>query len=113
MLANLIISNPFGLPERRYLAGAEVEIALPISLLAPGQSLNVTGVTYAEGLQIAFLGMAAELPNLQRLADLTVKAFAELTAAATSARTIKHERDREYLDRVEHSPHGHQQGRGR
>ena len=46
MLANLVISNPFGLPERRFLAGAEVETALPISLLAPGQSLNVTAVTF-------------------------------------------------------------------
>jgi diacylglycerol O-acyltransferase len=85
MLANLVISNPFGLPERRFLAGAEVETALPISLLAPGQSLNVTAVTYGEGLQIAFLGMAAVLPDVQRLADLTVKAFADLTAAAAGA----------------------------
>jgi diacylglycerol O-acyltransferase len=85
MLANLVISNPFGLPERRYLAGAEVEMALPISLLAPGQSLNVTAVTYDQGLQIAFLGMAAELPDIQRLANLAVKAFAELTAAAKVA----------------------------
>lgn len=81
MLANLAISNPFGLPERRYLAGAAVETMLPVSLLAPGQSLNITAVTYGENLQIAFLGAAAELPDIQRLADYSVAAFAELLAA--------------------------------
>ena len=80
MLANMVISNPTGVKERRYLAGAEVEMMLPLSLLAPGQSLNITAVTYGDGLQIAFLGLAAELPDIQLLADFSVDAFAELTA---------------------------------
>lgn len=83
MLANMVISNPFGLPERRYLAGAELEMALPVSVLAPGQSLNITAATYDQGLQIAFLGLAAELPDIQRLADLTVQALAQLTLPET------------------------------
>jgi hypothetical protein len=73
-----VISNPFGLPERRYLAGAELELALPISVLAPGQSLNITAATYDKGLQIAFLGIAAELPDIQRMADYTVDALTQL-----------------------------------
>ena len=62
MLANLIISNPFGLPERRYLAEGEVEIALPISLLAAGQSLNVTRCSMPKGCRSRFSdgGGAAE-----------------------------------------------------
>jgi diacylglycerol O-acyltransferase len=83
MIANMMISNPFGLPERRYLAGAELEMALPLSVLPPGQSLNITAITYGDALQIAFLGLAAELPDIQRLADLTVEAFAELAASAS------------------------------
>lgn len=82
VLANAVISNPFGLPERRYLAGAEVEMALPVSLLMPGQTLNITAATYDQGLQIAFLGLQAEVPDVQRVAELTSQAFAELTAAA-------------------------------
>lgn len=80
LLANMLISNPFGLPERRYLAGAEVEMALPLSVLAPGQSLNITAATYDDALQIAFLGLAAQLPDIDQLAGFAVDAFAELAA---------------------------------
>jgi len=86
MLANILISNPFGLSERRYLAGAELELALPISVLAPGQSLNITAATYDKGLQIAFLGIAAELPDIQRMADYTVDALAQLDSGVTRRR---------------------------
>ena len=86
MLANTLISNPFGLPERRYLAGAELELALPISVLAPGQSLNITAATYDKGLQIAFLGIAAELPDIQRMADYTVDALAQLNSGVMKRR---------------------------
>lgn len=84
MLANMMISNPFGLPERRYLAGAELEMALPLPVLAPGQSLNITAATYDQGLQLAFLGLAAQVPDIQQLADLTVAAFSELTKPAST-----------------------------
>jgi hypothetical protein len=87
VLANMVISNPFGLPERRYLAGAELELALPISVLAPGQSLNITAATYDKGLQIAFLGIAAELPDIRRMADYTVDALAQLVTGITRRRT--------------------------
>ncbi len=79
-LANMIISNPFGLPRKAYIGGGEVEMALPVSVLLPGQSLNVTAVTYHTGLQIAFLGLAAPMPDIQKLADYTESAFVELRA---------------------------------
>ena len=81
-LANMVISNvPLGLPGRNYLAGAEVEMILPLSVLAPGQSLNITAATYDKGLQIAFLGIAKEFSDIQKLADYTAAAFEELRAA--------------------------------
>ena len=86
-LANAVISNPFGLPERAYLAGAELAMILPVSVLAPGQSLNITAVTYAEHFQIAFLGLEAEMPDIARVAELTTQAFAELTAPAAAKPT--------------------------
>ena len=87
MLATAVISNPFGLPEKRYLGGAELEMALPVSVLAPGQSLNITAATYADGLQIAFLGLESELPHIQQLADQSVAAFEELALSATAPAT--------------------------
>jgi WS/DGAT/MGAT family acyltransferase len=82
ILANMVISDvPLGMPGRWYLGGAEVEMILPLSVLAPGQSLNITAATYDQGLQIAFLGTAREFSDIQRLADFTTAAFDELRAA--------------------------------
>ena len=78
MLANMVISNPFGLMEHRWLAGADLLCTVPLNLLAPGQSLNITAVTYDQGLQICFMGFAAELPDIQVLADMTMTAFERL-----------------------------------
>ena len=82
MLANLVISNPFGMPERRYPAGAEVESALGLSLLTHGRSLNISAVTYDKGLQVLFLALASDIPDVQLIADYTVEAFSELLASA-------------------------------
>jgi hypothetical protein len=49
--------------------------------------LNITAATYDKGLQIAFLGIAAELPDIQRMADYTVDALAQLIAGIKSRRT--------------------------
>ena len=44
--------------------------------------MNITAVTYDQGLQIAFLGIEQELPDIQQIADFTVEAFEQLRAAA-------------------------------
>ncbi|HLA34940.1 MAG TPA: wax ester/triacylglycerol synthase family O-acyltransferase [Rhodocyclaceae bacterium] len=80
-LANVTISNPFGLPEKRYIAGGEIEVALPISGLLPGQSLNITATTYDKGLQISIIGLHKQAPDIQKLADYTVEAFDQLRTA--------------------------------
>lgn len=78
MLANVMISNPFGLAAVCYLGGAECEMALPISVLSPPLTVNVTATTYNTDLQIAFLAMAKQIPDIQKLADYTMAAFSEL-----------------------------------
>jgi len=80
-LANMVVSNPFGMPQRCYLMGAEVELVLPISLVAPGQTLNITAVTLAEKFQIGFLAVPEAVPEVEKLAAYTVEAFAQLQAA--------------------------------
>ncbi len=81
LLANLVVSNPFGFAEKRYLMGAEVELVLPVSVVAPGQVLNITAVNYGEHYQIAFLAIAEAVPNIDRLAQDTKDAFEILAAS--------------------------------
>ena len=80
-LANLLISNPFGLATPRWLMGAAVEAALPISVVSAGHKLNVTAVTLGPVLQIGFLAMPEAAPQIEDLARLTEQAFEELAAA--------------------------------
>src|SRR5262249_53536596 len=86
LLANLVVSNPFGFAERRYLMGAEVELLLPVSLAAPGQVLNITGVNYGDRYQIAFLAIAEAVPDIELLAQYTEEAFAELAPTTGAPR---------------------------
>jgi hypothetical protein len=83
LLANLVVSNPFGFADKRYLMGAEVELVLPISVVAPGQVLNITAVNYEDRYQIAFLAIAEGVPDIGLLATYTEEAFATLAARLT------------------------------
>ena len=85
-VSNLLVSNPFGLPEKRYLMGAEVELVLPISVVAAGHMLNVTAVTLADRLQLGFLGMPDAVPHIEKLAAYTVAAFEQLKQATGASR---------------------------
>jgi hypothetical protein len=85
LLANLVVSNPVGFTGKRYLMGAEVEFALPISVVAPGQVLNITGVNYGDRYEIAFLAIAEALPDIELLARYTEEAFATLVSSLSGA----------------------------
>jgi hypothetical protein len=78
LLANLVISNPAGLERRVYFNGADVELALPISVVGHQQVLNVTITTYADTLNVTFIAMREALPDLPRLAAYTTEAIARL-----------------------------------
>jgi hypothetical protein len=81
LLANLVVSNPVGFTEKRYLMGAEIELALPVSVVAPGQVLNITGVNYVDRYQIAFIAIAEAVPDIELLARYTEEALAALAAS--------------------------------
>ncbi len=81
LLANLVVSNPVGFTEKRYLMGAEIELALPVSVVAPGQVLNITGVNYVDRYQIAFIAIAEAVPDIELLAKYTEEALATLAAS--------------------------------
>jgi hypothetical protein len=80
MLANSVISNPAGFEKRVYFNGAEVELALPISVVAHHQVLNITITTYVDELHVTFIALKEAIPDLQRLADYTADAADELAA---------------------------------
>ena len=79
-VSNLLFSNPFGLAGRCYLMGAEVELALPMSVVAAGQMLNITVVTLAVRLQIGLLGIPGAIDHINRLATHIDAAYQELKA---------------------------------
>ena len=91
LVSNLLFSNPFGFAGRQYLMGAEVELALPMSVVAAGQMLNVTVVTLGDQLQIGFLGIPGAIDRIDELARHTDSAYQSLRielgkpAKATSA----------------------------
>jgi hypothetical protein len=80
MLANTVVSNPAGFEKRVYFNGAEVELALPISVVAHHQVLNITVTTYVDELHVTFIALKEAIPDLQRVADCTAAAADDLEA---------------------------------
>jgi WS/DGAT/MGAT family acyltransferase len=78
MLANLVVSNPAGFEHRVYFNGADVELALPVSVVMPHQALNVTITTYMDELHVTFIALREAMPDLAKLATHTVDAVDQL-----------------------------------
>jgi diacylglycerol O-acyltransferase len=76
--ANVLISNVRGPNEPLYLSGARLEALCPVSTLLAGMGLNITLMSYAGQVVIAFTANAAALPHAHRLAKYTNEAFARL-----------------------------------
>jgi len=94
MLANTVISNPAGFEQRVYFNGAEVELALPISVVAHHQVLNITVTTYVDDLHVTFIALREAIPDLSRLADYTVEALPDLEADLLPTKPRKTRRKR-------------------
>ena len=77
-LANLIISNVPGPRERLYLHGAEQLAHFPVSQVSHGMALNITVVSYADGLYFGFVACPDTVPSVQRLAAHMDAAMREL-----------------------------------
>lgn len=78
MLANVVISNPAGFEHRAYFNGASIEVALPVSVVAHHQVLNITVTTYVDDLHVTFIALREAIPDLQRLADYAAEALEAL-----------------------------------
>lgn len=78
---NLTVSNVPGPDRPLYFNGARMEQMYPVSLLAHGQALNITAVSYAGQFNVGFTGCRDTLPSMQRLSVYAGEALDELEAA--------------------------------
>ena len=80
---NLVVSNVTGPPFPLYLAGAELVRAFPLGQLLEGIGLNITVMSYRDGIDVGFLAAGDLVGDLDELAAAVPEAFAELLAAST------------------------------
>jgi len=79
---NFVVSNVRSAPVPLYLGGARVESMMPMSLLAVGQGLNVTVVSYCDRLDIGILVDPELVSDPAALAEQFPLALEELELAA-------------------------------
>lgn len=83
---NVVISNLIGLRERRYVNGALVESDYPMSLLVPGQAMNITVISRANMLDVAVLVCPSVVPGPQRVGEAIAESLDELERALARKR---------------------------
>jgi diacylglycerol O-acyltransferase len=66
---NLTVSNVRGPDKPRFLRGAELERFVPMSIVTEGNTLNVTGISYAGKFQICVLVCPTSVPNAEKIRD--------------------------------------------
>lgn len=81
-LFNFTVSNVVLGKQPLYLAGARLDLLVPVSFLLDGYGLNVTLVGYTDKVALGFVGCRDTMPHLQRLARHTGDALDELAALA-------------------------------
>ncbi|CAN3131554.1 WS/DGAT/MGAT family O-acyltransferase [Mycobacterium sp. smrl_JER01] len=79
---NLCVSNVPGPREPLYFNGSRLDATFPVSIPIHGMALNITLQSYADSVNLGFVGCRDRLPHLQRLAVYTGDALAELEAAS-------------------------------
>lgn len=78
---NVCVSNVPGPTEPLYLQGSRLEAFYPASIPVHGMALNITMMSYANTMNVGFIGCRDSLPRLQRLAINTGEAFDALERA--------------------------------
>jgi len=86
---NLVISNVPGLQEKRYLNGALIESQYPLSLLVPGEAMNITVISRAEVLDVVVLVCPDLAPDPQRVCDGIAASLDELERALGKPRASR------------------------
>lgn len=79
---NLTVSNVRGPDKPRFLRGAELERFVPMSIVTEGNTLNVTGISYAGKFQICVLVCPTSVPNAEKIRDYIGLEFTKMCKEA-------------------------------
>jgi len=80
---NAVVSNVRGTPVPLYSAGARIECMYPLSVLAPGQGLNITAVSYMDRIDVGFTVDPDLVSDPWQLAEGVTAGLEELRAVMT------------------------------
>ena len=81
-MSNVTVSNVRGPDVPLYMAGAQLELFLAVSIAFDGIGLNVTGFSYNGTLWVCFVACRDMLPDPDQFCDCLKESFAELLAGA-------------------------------
>jgi len=81
-LCNVTVSNVRGPDLPLYMAGAQLELFLAVSIVFDGIGLNVTGFSYNGTLWVCFVACRDMLPDPEEFGDCLKQSFADLLSGA-------------------------------
>ena len=84
-LVNVTVSNVRGPDHSLYMAGAKLQMFMPLSIIIDGIGLNVTGFSYNGTLWVCFVSCRKMLPDPAVFVKCLNESFAELLAAAVGS----------------------------
>ncbi len=79
---NLVISDIPGPPHAKFLVGARMLTHYPLSAVTQGLALIITGQSYQNRMDFGLTACSRAVPDIARLRDAMLAAFAELELAA-------------------------------
>ncbi len=82
-LFNLVVSNVPGPSVQLYLAGHRVLAGYPVSAVVDGQGLNITMLSYLDGLHVGLIADRDLVPDADALADYLVEEVGRLAQGAS------------------------------
>ncbi|MGA9395083.1 MAG: wax ester/triacylglycerol synthase family O-acyltransferase [Azonexus sp.] len=81
-LVNVTVSNVRGPDRPLYMAGAKLQMFMPLSIIVDGIGLNLTGLSYNGTLWVCFVSCRKMLPDPAVFVNCLTESFDELLAAA-------------------------------
>jgi len=81
-LVNVTVSNVRGPDHPLYMAGAKLQMFMPLSIIIDGIGLNLTGLSYNGTLWVCFVSCRKMLPDPAVFVKCLAESFDELVAAA-------------------------------
>ena len=82
--ANMMISNPYGMPTTLYLNGSHLDYFVPFMGPSLGTRLMYGIYTYAENTYVSITSLQSVVADVERLSELVQASFDELEKAASA-----------------------------